>query len=66
MALVTNLMEDIGATVRVLYPEYHGPLVTAHKSAFGRFLPLENGWGTMHPIPDTIPPLLAEEEGPPT
>jgi hypothetical protein len=25
-----------------------------------------NDWGTMYPIPDMIPPLLAEEEGPPT
>jgi hypothetical protein len=25
-----------------------------------------NGWGTKHPILDIVPPLLVEEEGPPT
>jgi hypothetical protein len=52
--------------VGVLYPGYHGSLVTAHESGYGWFLPAANGWGTMHPIPDTVPPLLAEKEGPPT
>jgi hypothetical protein len=45
---------------------YHGPPVTTHKSRYDRFPPAANGLGTKHPIPDTIPPLLAEEEGSPT
>jgi hypothetical protein len=52
--------------VGVLYPDYHESLVMAHKSRYDRFQPVANGWGTMHPILDMAPPLLAEQEGPPT
>jgi hypothetical protein len=38
----------------------------AHKSGYDRFCPMANGWGTLHPVPDVAPPLLAEEEGPMT
>jgi hypothetical protein len=31
-----------------------------------QFPPTANGWGTKYPILDMTPPLLAEEEGPPT
>jgi hypothetical protein len=55
-----------GATVGILYPGYHGPPVMAHKSGYDRFCPMANGWGTLHPVPDVAPPLLAEEEGPMT
>jgi hypothetical protein len=30
------------------------------------FLPAANSWGTKYPVPDMVPPLLAEWEGPPT
>jgi hypothetical protein len=52
--------------VGVLYPGYRGLPITAHKSGHNRFPPAANGWGTKHPIPDTVQPLLAEEEEPPT
>jgi hypothetical protein len=26
----------------------------------------QNGWGTIHPVPGTIPPFLAREEGHPS
>jgi hypothetical protein len=41
-------------------------LVTTHKSVYDWFLPAANGWGNIYPIPNMIPPLMAEEEGPPT
>jgi hypothetical protein len=52
--------------VGVLYPGYHGSLVTTQKSGYNRFPPVVNDWGIKHHIPDTVPPLLAEDEGPPT
>jgi hypothetical protein len=59
-------MEGSEVTVRVLNPGYHGLPVTAPKSGYGRFPPVANGWGTMPPILDMAPSLLAKEEGPPT
>jgi hypothetical protein len=50
---------------RVLYLRYHGPPVTIQKYGYDRFPPVANGWRTKHLIPDMVPPLLAEEEGPP-
>jgi hypothetical protein len=35
-------------------------------SGYDRFPPIENDWGTIHLMPNMAPPLLAEEEGPPT
>jgi hypothetical protein len=55
----------LGATVGVWYPRYHGPPVMAQNFGPGRFLLAANGWGTIDPIPNTAPPLLTEEEGPP-
>jgi hypothetical protein len=52
--------------VGVLYPGYRRPLVTAQKSRYNRFPTAANNWGTKYPIPDMAPPLLDEEEGPPT
>jgi hypothetical protein len=52
--------------VGVLYPEYHGSLVTAQKSRYGQFPPAANDWEPLHPVLDTAPQLLAKEEGPPS
>jgi hypothetical protein len=60
------LLESAKYRVRVLYPGYHGSLVTAQKSGYDRFPPAANCWGTTHPVPDMAPPLLTEEEGSPT
>jgi hypothetical protein len=38
----------------------------AQKSRYDRFPATANGWGTKYPVPDTVPPLLVVEEGPPT
>jgi hypothetical protein len=39
----------------------------AHKNMdTTHFLPTANSLGTKYPVPDMAPPLLAEEEGPPT
>jgi hypothetical protein len=54
------------AHVRVLYPGYHGPLVTTQKSGYDQFPPATDDWRTKRPIADMVPPLLAEEEGPPS
>jgi hypothetical protein len=43
--------------VRVKYPGYHGPPVTAQNFGYDRFLPTTNGWVTIHPVPDKAPPL---------
>jgi hypothetical protein len=51
--------------VKVLYPGYHRLPIMAQESGYYRFPPTTHGLGTKHPIPDTVPPLLAEEEGPP-
>jgi hypothetical protein len=51
------------ATIEVLYPWYRGSLVTAQKFRYDQFPPAVNGWGIMHPVLDTGPPLLAKEEG---
>jgi hypothetical protein len=64
--MATCSMEGSGSTIRILYPGYCGSSVTAHKSRYGRFPPVASGWGTIHPIPDVAPPLLAREDGPPT
>jgi hypothetical protein len=45
---------------------YRGSPVMTQKSGYGRLPPAANGWGTKYPILDTVPPLLPEEEGPPT
>jgi hypothetical protein len=53
--------------VRVLYPRYRGPPVMAQTNLnMAMFPPAANGWGTKYPVPDMIPPLLAEGGGPPT
>jgi hypothetical protein len=59
-------MEGLGVTVGVSYHRYFWTPVTTHKFAYDQFPPAINGWETKHPVPGTIPPLLAEEEGPPT
>jgi hypothetical protein len=58
-------MEGSGVTVRVLYLGYRGSPVTAQNLGYDDFPLAANGWGTLHPIPDMAPPLLAEEDGPP-
>jgi hypothetical protein len=58
--------EGSGTTVEVWYPGYHGSPVTAQSSGQDRFPPVASGWGTIHLIPDTSPPIQDEEEGPPT
>jgi hypothetical protein len=45
---------------------YRGSPVTTHKSRYGRFPPVPNDCGTMHPVLDTVSPLRTKEEGPPT
>jgi hypothetical protein len=50
----------------VLYPGYRGSLVTAQKFGFDWFSTAANGSETIHPVLDMTPPLLAEEEGPPS
>jgi hypothetical protein len=52
--------------VGVLYPRYRGLPVMTQKYGYDRFPPVADGWRTMHPIPGMVPPLLAEEEAPPT
>jgi hypothetical protein len=49
-----------------LVPGYDGSPVKAKNSKYDRFPPVANSWGTIHPVLDLAPPLLAEEEGPPT
>jgi hypothetical protein len=44
------LDRGLGATVGVMYPEYHGPLVTAQNSGYDWFPLAANGSGTIHPI----------------
>jgi hypothetical protein len=66
MAPATRSTEGSRAVVGVLYPEYHGSLVTTHNSGYDRFPPAANGWGTTHSIPNMSPPLLGEGEGTPT
>jgi hypothetical protein len=66
MTLATRSTEGSGATVRVMYPGYRGPPVTAQKYKCDQFPPLANGWGTKYPVSDMVPPHLAVEEGPPT
>jgi hypothetical protein len=53
-------------SVSVKYPGYYGPSVMAQIFGYNRFPPAANGWGTIHPVLNMTPPLLAEEEGPPT
>jgi hypothetical protein len=52
--------------VGVLYPRYHGSPITAQNSDYDRFPPAVNRWGTIHPVPNMTPSLLAKEEGSPT
>jgi hypothetical protein len=49
-----------------LYPGYNWLPVTAQSFGHDRFPPAANGWGTIHPVPDMIPPLQVEEEEPRT
>jgi hypothetical protein len=42
---------------------YRGSPVTAQQPGHDCFLYRQNGWETMHPVPDTAPPLLDREEG---
>jgi hypothetical protein len=65
MTPITRLMKGSGATIRVLYPGYRGSPVTAQEFGYDRFPPTTNDWGTMHPVPDTTPPLLCKEDRPP-
>jgi hypothetical protein len=51
---------------QVLVPQYHRSPVMTQKSGYDRFPPATNCWGTVHPVPDSTPPLLTEEEGQPT
>jgi hypothetical protein len=52
--------------VGVLHPGYHGASVMTYKSGYDQFPPATNVWGTKHLILNMVPPLLTEEEGPPT
>jgi hypothetical protein len=52
--------------VRVLYLGYHVSPVTAQKFGYDRFNPAAYAWGTKHLVPNKAPPLLTEEEKPPT
>jgi hypothetical protein len=55
------------SVVKVLYPGYHGPPVTAQMNLdTAQFTPAANSWGTKYPVSDMVPALLAEGEGPPT
>jgi hypothetical protein len=56
-----HLVPPIGA----FYPGYREPSITTQNSRYNRFPPAVNGWGTIHPVPDVPPPLLAKEEGAP-
>jgi hypothetical protein len=49
--------------VGVLYTMNRKSPVTAHKSGYGQCPPESNDWGTKPLIPDTVQPLLTEEEG---
>jgi hypothetical protein len=51
--------------VWVKYPWYRGLPVTSQNYEYDWFYSAANSWGTIHPVPDMAPPLLAEEEGPP-
>jgi hypothetical protein len=51
--------------VRVKYPRYRGSSVMAQNFRYHRFPLAANRWRTIHHIPDKVPPLQAEEEGPP-
>jgi hypothetical protein len=52
--------------VWIWYPGYPWPSVTTQNFGYDQFPPVVNGWGTIQPVLDMAPPLLAEEEGPPT
>jgi hypothetical protein len=55
------------SVVKVLYPGYHGPPVTAQMNLdTAQFTPAANSWGTKYLVSDMVPPLLAEEKGLPT
>jgi hypothetical protein len=43
-----------------------GSPVTSQEIGYDRFPMVANGWGTKHPLPNAVPPLLTEEDGPPT
>jgi hypothetical protein len=36
------------------------------RSGYNWFPLAANDWGTMHPVPDMVPPFLVEQDGPPT
>jgi hypothetical protein len=61
-----NLHIVVITIVGVLYPGYSRSPVTAQKSGYDQFPPAAHGSGTKHPVSDKVPPLLAEEEMPPT
>jgi hypothetical protein len=48
--------------VGVLYHRYHGSPVMVQKSGYDLFPSMASDWGTKHLVPDTPPPILAEEE----
>jgi hypothetical protein len=52
--------------VGVMYPVYRMSPITTKEYVYDRFPPTANDLGTNHPVLDTIPPLLAEEQGSPT
>jgi hypothetical protein len=52
--------------VRVKYPRYRRPLVTAQNYGYEGFPLAENGWGIIHIVLDMAPPLQAKEDGSPT
>jgi hypothetical protein len=54
-ALAARSMEASGATVRVIYPGYHGTPVIAQNSGYDQFPPMENDWRTIHPVPGDYP-----------
>jgi hypothetical protein len=61
-----SLNGRLGAIIGVLYLGYRGSLVLAQKFGYDQFPLTASIWRTKHSIPHMAPPLLAEEEGPPT
>jgi hypothetical protein len=61
--ILLMVVRTINIFVRVLYPEYHGPLVMAQQIWIQPSV--ANGWGTKYSIPEIVPPQLTKG-GPPT
>jgi hypothetical protein len=64
-ALARDNTEHLVPPIGAFYPRYREPSVMTQNSRYNRFPLVVNGWGTIHPVPDMAPPLLAKEEGAP-